>query len=131
MANHKRTTHKSTRGSPKGLVTIAFKRTFIEGDLDGISIHGMTRQVTAIEAARLIAARSGFGQDGDGNRAVDTYVRIVAAGTDPLVLEKQELVLEKALLTRALARLRRRERARKAAPQVLLGFRERKLACAA
>lgn len=116
MPNSKRNTHKLA-GSTKGLVTIAFKRTFLEGDLEGITIHGMTRQVTAPEAARLVAG-SGFGRDGDGNRAVDNHIRVVAPGTDPLVLEKYELTRENFLLMKILARMKRRARAAPTLPGV-------------
>lgn len=111
MPNSKRSTQKPAGSSIKGLVTIAFQRTFLEGDLDGITINGLTRQVMVSEAARLVAAGSGFGQDGDGNRAVDKYIRVVAPGTDPLLLEKYELTYENSLITKALARMKRRARA--------------------
>lgn len=107
MPNLKRSTRKSMV-RPEGLVTIAFKRTFLEGDLDGISIYGLTRQVTASEANRLAAERGGFGQDGDGNRAIDNYFHVCEAGTNSLVLEKHELTLERAALARILARFKRR-----------------------
>lgn len=119
MAKTNRNTQKPASSSTKGLVTIAFKRTFLEGDLDGISISGMTRQVTPNEAARLIAG-SGFGRDGDGNRAVDNHIRVVAPGTDPLVLEKYELTRENFLLNKILARMKRRARAARKAATYLM-----------
>jgi hypothetical protein len=113
MPNSKRNTRSEGRNT-HGRVTIAFKRTFLEGDLEGISIHGMTRQVTTREAARLVAG-SGFGRDGDGSRAVDNHIRVVAPGTDPLVLEKYELTRENFLLMKILARMKRRVKARREA----------------
>jgi hypothetical protein len=104
MPNSKRSTRPDRRYTK---VTVAFQRTFQEGEICGIPMHGYTRQVSRDEAKQLIARGRGWGQDGDGNLALDQYFRVSGVGACPLVLEKEDLIRENFTLTRMVRRLGR------------------------
>jgi hypothetical protein len=97
MPKAKDSTRKSTDRQTR-LVTIAFQRTFIDGPLHGLTVHGLTRDVTPAEAAGLTYHGKAWGQDGDGNWGLDRHIRVIHPGTHKLRLENYELNMEKALL---------------------------------
>jgi hypothetical protein len=98
MPNLNTSTRNKIDTEPDAQVTIAFKRTFIEGPFDGLSFYAMTRKVTLNEAARLVVDEPSVGFDGDGNRAIDSYTRICADDADPLALEHYELLQDRVKL---------------------------------
>jgi hypothetical protein len=93
MPKSKTSTAKSrTRGTR--LVTIAFQRTFVDGPLTGLTVHGLTAKVSPAEAAGMIYSGKVWGHDGKGTAKLDRYIRMIHPKTHKLVLENYELRME-------------------------------------
>lgn len=98
MPKQKISTAKSPTVRDSSLVTIAFQRTYVDGPLTGLTVHGQTREVTPAEAAGLSYFGKRSGHDSKGNATLDRHIRMINPGADKAVLENYELTMEWAAL---------------------------------
>jgi hypothetical protein len=109
MANTKRSTTKSSNPANQKPVTIAFRRTFLDGEMAGGSVY-IKRRAPRRLANKLIAeGGSNFGMDDDGNPVLDLFIHECSPDTDLMVIERDLLARENAVLARMLDRQMTRE----------------------
>jgi hypothetical protein len=94
MPKQKISTAKSRAVRAPRQVTIAFQRTFVDGPLTGLTVHGLTAKVSPAEAAGMIYSGKVWGHDSRGNARLDRYIRMIHPKTHKLLLENYELRME-------------------------------------